>query len=275
MGHVGPRTLLACRALALSMRTGQNAQEAPRVYFVSIGWTEVTRSAPQEESISMLTRTHLLALTVAALTVSATGCILTTSTDGTSVGGAGGSTSNVTSATGTTSSTSTTSSTTTSSSTGGGCIGGNGTGKAEAACDQMAAFPAKCASDNLQPIAVGTCHRGFQIYIPGLWEELQTCFDMIPATTDDTCGTNAVTNTQNCLNQMYASACVNTNADAACDNIAASCSAGDAFETAKCKQDLVPFSTPGLNQYIDCINTHNADPCAGLHATCFDLVQQF
>jgi hypothetical protein len=139
----------------------------------------------------------------------------------------------------------------------------------------MAAFPAKCPADNLAPIAVGTCHRGFQLYIPGLWEELQSCFDMIPATTDDTCGTNAVTNVQNCLNTMYTSACANPGADTACDNIAASCASGDVFETAKCKQDLLPFSTAGLNEYIDCVNNHAADPCSGLHATCFDFVQQF
>ena len=140
----------------------------------------------------------------------------------------------------------------------------------------MAAFPTTCPSDNLPPIAVATCHRGFQIYIPGLWEELQACFDMIPATTDDTCGANATTNTQTCLTQMYNSACANADADKACNDQNTACTNnGEVFDVATCKQDLVPFSTAGLNQYIDCLNTHTADPCAGLHDTCIGVVQSF
>ncbi len=224
----------------------------------------------------MLTRTQLLTLGLGAIAINAAACVLTTTTDG--VGGFGGNGTTSSATTGSTSSstsstTTTTSSTTTSSSTGGGCTNPTGTGKQEAICDQMAAFPATCSASQLTPLAVAVCHKGFSLYTAGSWEELQGCFDMIPATTDDTCVDPAMTNNvKACLSTMYADACANSSADTACDNINASCNQGVAFDVAHCKSDLLPFSAAGVNLYIDCINNHPNDSCDTLHATCFDAV---
>jgi hypothetical protein len=221
----------------------------------------------------MLTRTHFAALVLGAAALPLTACFLTV-TDGSSSGGAGGE--DLT--TSTTASGTTTAATGTTSSTGTGmslCTDPAGTGASETKCDEMANFPSSSmCPDQSTPLAIDVCHKGYELYTAGSWEELQTCFENIPATIDDTCATNAQANVQACINTMYTDACANSDADQACNDTAQLCANDNDpnFTTDLCKQDLKPFSTAGLNAYIDCINAHSTTACADLHDTCMNEI---
>jgi hypothetical protein len=129
------------------------------------------------------------------------------------------------------------------------------------------------------PPAVSVCHRGFQIYRSGQWEELEACFEMIQATTDNTCGANATMDIGACVSTMYAHACNNADAVTTCDQTAASCATANDpnFKTDACKADLAAFSTTGINAYIACLNdpANKGVACADLHSTCFGVVTSY
>jgi len=225
----------------------------------------------------MLTRRHAFLLSFLGLAVSGPGCVITTGaggyggTSGVTSGTGNGVTSGTTSAVGTgvTGSTSTVATTGT-----GACTPQTGTGKSESACDNMPNFPKMCAATGGAPDAVTVCHNAFQVLYPGQWEELEACFEAIPATTDDTCGSLASGDINTCVNQMYAHACTaNPNAATKCTAQAQACAtSGDPnFATAQCQSDLAPFSDAGINAFLSCAGGSNAT-CANLESQCYNQV---
>lgn len=227
----------------------------------------------------MLTRTRFFGLALAAVAVQAVACVVTTTEDD-GIGGFGASTSDATTTvtsttTNTVTSTTTTTTATTTSTGTGGCVGPAGTGVTEDECDNMG-WLTQCPDDGSEPQGLSSCHRGFQLFLAGPWEDLQHCLTEIPVTIDDLCGgegSTAETNVQNCINTMYADACSNQNAIDKCNEIAASCTdPSDVFNTANCQADLNPFSNDGINEYLDCVNASGDVTCADLEDHCLGVV---
>lgn len=237
----------------------------------------------------MLTRGYRALLALVALSAPLGGCLITTTSSGTGGFGGGQTTSSTYTATGATNGTTVTGATVgttvtgatgTSVSTGAtnpNCNGDNGTGLPASRCHQMPNMPSTCPGTGVAPTAVSVCTKGFQIYRSGNWEELEACFEMIPAQTDDQCGSLASSDVGKCINTMYAHACDNADAVNQCTAIATSCAQGNDpnFNTEGCKADLITFSTAGINAYTNCINSSSNVPCAQLHSTCFAQVTSY
>jgi hypothetical protein len=206
-------------------------------------------------------------------------CVITTSGDGEGDdglgGGGGASASNGTGGQGSTSSGS--------SQTGAGgginqCVGPDGQGMAQASCDMTnVGLLGVCPSDGLEPFAVDVCHRGFEIYTQGSWENLLSCLGEIPAAFEEACDEpQASMNVGECVQKMYDEACANPESDALCAQIDEACTAdGQTFPVDLCNDDLLPFGAGGRQAYVDCYETGPAElTCGEIHSYCFDLVTE-
>jgi hypothetical protein len=232
----------------------------------------------------MLTRNRFLTLTLCALTIPASACILTVEDDGAGGSGGGSTSSTTTTATTTTTTTSDSSSSTDASSSGSGMPvcddpAAAGVGEVESACNS-ANFPSTC-DDNSVPTGIVACHAGFSVFSVLGWERFQSCLEAIDAVPAATCDEPGETdNVKACVQAMYDAACANPAADTVCDDTNDACVTGGetTFETAQCKADLVTFGlatsgqASGLQQYHDCINNNLNTPCDVLHDTCVNAV---
>lgn len=169
-----------------------------------------------------------------------------------------------------------TTTTTSSGSGGGGCVGPDGTGQTAAACSQMAiaATGDVCgdASDEPPP-GLGTCERAFEIFTAGSAENLLACLSQIGVEPSNACDIGQV---DDCVIEMYAEACTNDDAIAACDELAEACgSINDPFDVETCRADLNPFGGAGLQEWADCINANPDLPCQDAYDLCLGEVLSF
>jgi hypothetical protein len=235
----------------------------------------------------MLTRAPLLALTL-GLSVAATACVVTTTDDDGSGGsGASGTTTNSTSSQGGAGGEGGSGGSTTNGTGGGGgagggiaCIGHDGTGVAEAVCENDVVGGLDCGSGANEAPAPArlVCSRGFDLFTEGARENLIECLLTIPAIPADVCDeATADAAIGACIGEMYDEACLNEAAylagdDGICAQAAATCESTDPFPTAACLADLNVFSEAGVNEYIECLNTNNTVPCAEVHDLCLETV---
>lgn len=186
--------------------------------------------------------------------------------------------------TGTTSSTTTTSSSGDGGSGGSGgqggsggasCVGVEGTGQTEAACDALNISPTQGASqqcgatgDQDPPGYLG-CKRAYTVFIPGAAEHFTACLATIGVGL--ACDVEPA---QTCLDDTIAATCDDPAIAAACAQIQTDC--GGDINQEQCASELRPFSDAGLADLATCMTDELAsDPaatCQQAYDTCYQTV---
>ena len=207
------------------------------------------------------------------------GCVITSGPTG--GGGSGGfSETTVTSTVAATTTTTgvgggTTTGTTTTGTGGTGCVGETGTAVI-ADCEKINIAPAAGASSscgpnmNEAPPGYGLCKTSFDLFNPGAVSDLVACLAKIGVEAE--CKTDPL---QTCMNTMFADECVIPSIATSCGEIKTTCG-NDPFDTAKCAEDLNPFSDAGLTALSTCIN--NADKtlnCQQAYDGCYTQLLTF
>jgi hypothetical protein len=165
--------------------------------------------------------------------------------------------------------------------TGGSCVGPeDGSGQTAAVCDGMNITPS-CVEGGVAAVCNmgGTlyypdgwrlCHRAFDLFHAGAVDVLVACLEDI-GVNPEACEIEPV---NGCIDEMYDAACANTEAEETCAALNQGCVevGDDNFDLAGCNESLRPFSTDGIELYVNCQNDHLDDPCADVHTTCMTEV---
>jgi hypothetical protein len=155
------------------------------------------------------------------------------------------------------------------------CVGSDGVGTVSR-CEELNIAPSQGATkqcgvnkDELPP-GYNLCLRGYSLFTNGSADELQSCLALIGVQNE--CDIPPV---QDCVDQMFADACVAPEVADNCQSIATKC-AGEAFDVTKCADDLRPFSNDGLTEILNCFSV--SDPkltCQQAYDSCYDQVFTF
>jgi hypothetical protein len=156
------------------------------------------------------------------------------------------------------------------------CVGIDGTGLNDDACDGMQIAPASVGGPassicgvgmNEDPPGYQVCLDGFAVYTPGSAENLQACLDTIGVEPANACDENLVFD---CLDKVYAEACPRAEIDTLCTDFETGCvNVGQTFDVPKCSVDLAPLSNVGLEEYENCVNIQpDAATCQEAHDAC-------
>ncbi len=143
------------------------------------------------------------------------------------------------------------------------CTAGNGTGENANLCEWLSAANTKCGG--AQPLAYGTCKRGFAIFKGASAEELYNCLDATPQAA--ACEADPV---QKCIDRMYDDACPDASIAATCNEWASVCGkAGQALDAKRCALDLNPFNAAAMDAMVVCMNKASGT-CQQAYDACFD-----
>ena len=156
------------------------------------------------------------------------------------------------------------------------CVGVEGVGLPQEACNMMAITPeefggaaaSNCGEDSMQPPpGHALCLTAFDVFTPGSFQNLQACLDTIGVEPANACDEDQVFD---CLDKMYAEACSQPEMDVVCAEFADSCAmAKQSFAIAQCSEDLAPLSQFGLEVYEDCVNdAPEEQTCQQAHNEC-------
>jgi hypothetical protein len=157
----------------------------------------------------------------------------------------------------------------------GACVGSDGVGTVSS-CEELNIAPSQGATkqcgvkkDELPP-GYNLCLRAYTLFTNGSADELQSCLSLIGV--ESACDILPV---QDCVDQMFSDACDVPEIADNCKSIAAQCP-GEAFDVAKCTDDLRPFNNNGLTEILDCFSA--SDPkltCQQAYDSCYDQVFTF